>query len=176
MFLQRHFSHYKMPFIDPRFNEIENLASISSVRNFINLLIIQITILFGGLILLQGDDDQLGTSYGRSSKISEDNDLFKTTIIVLVLVFNLYFIVRWSYHLFNVMLRLHFSKLQCIFNCMNMKIAEVDDYETDLQKWRSMQESSSMNLGQSSPQYNSRINKDISFDHQKNQRKPPALI
>jgi K+-transporting ATPase c subunit len=59
---------------------------------------------------------------------------------------------------------------------MNMKIAEVDDYETDLQKWRSMQESSSMNLGQSSPQYNSRINEDISVDHQKNQRKPPALI
>jgi putative lipase involved disintegration of autophagic bodies len=46
IFLQRHFSHYKMPFIDPRFNEIENLASISSI-----------TILFGGLILLQGDDD-----------------------------------------------------------------------------------------------------------------------
>jgi hypothetical protein len=29
-----------MPFIDPRFNEIENLASISSVRKFINYLII----------------------------------------------------------------------------------------------------------------------------------------
>jgi len=89
-----------MPFIDPRFNEIENLASISSI-----------TILFGGLILLPADDDQLGTSYGRSSKISADNDLFKTIIIVLVLLFNLYFVLRWFYHFINVLIRLHFPKL-----------------------------------------------------------------
>lgn len=37
---------------------------------------------------------------------------------------------------------------------MNLKVAEVDDYEKDLQKWRSMQESSSMNFGQQSPEYN----------------------
>ena len=151
MFLQRHFSHYKMPFIDPRFNEIENLASISSVRNFINYLIIQITILFGGLILLPGDDDQLGISNGRSSKISADNDLFKTIIIVLVIMFNGYFILKWFYHLINVLIRLNCSKR--IFHCMNLKIAKVDDYEQDLLKWRTKQESSSLNLGHNNPQF-----------------------
>lgn len=140
MFLQRHFSHYKMPFIDPRFNEIENLASISSI-----------TILFGGLILLPGDDDQLGISNGRSSKISADNDLFKTIIIVLVIMFNGYFILKWFYHLINVLIRLNCSKR--IFHCMNLKIAEVDDYEQDLLKWRTKQESSSLNLGHNNPQF-----------------------
>ena len=35
LFIQRHLSHFQQPFIDPRFNTIEDLASFASVSHFI---------------------------------------------------------------------------------------------------------------------------------------------
>lgn len=72
--------------------------------------------------MLPGNDNQLGVSNGKRTEFSADNDLFKTIIIVLVLVLNVIFVGTWIYHFVNVQIRLHFSKFKRICRCLNLKV------------------------------------------------------
>jgi hypothetical protein len=92
--------------------------------------------LFGGLILLPEDDNQLTSPFGKRLEISPENEIFKTSIIVLVLIFNIWFAVKWAYHFINVLVRIHFPKFQHFCICLKLKVGQVDDYEKDLQNWR----------------------------------------
>ena len=55
---------------------------------------------------------------------------------MLVLIFNIIFLFRWFILFFEVQVRIHFSfiKWVCEKVCCK-KLAEIDDYETNLSKW-----------------------------------------
>ena len=51
LFIQRHISHYSSPYIDPRFNDVDNHGISASVRNLYCIYIqLQILTIFGGLM------------------------------------------------------------------------------------------------------------------------------
>ncbi len=66
--------------------------------------------------------------------ISQSNDIFKTIILVLILILNCYFIAKWIYYFVNVQIRLHFSKIQLVMKYFKWKPVKVqiDNYEQDL--------------------------------------------
>ena len=65
-----------------------------------------------------------------------DRDMYKTTILVFVSLVNLYFLALWFYYFLSVQIRLNFALLKRIFACLHIQIADIDDYETNLSKWR----------------------------------------
>jgi hypothetical protein len=103
--------------------------------------------------LLPGNDKQFGIINGRRSEISQSNDIFKTIILVLILILNCYFIAKWFYYFMNVQIRLHFSKIELLMKYFKLKPVKVkiDNYEEDLQRWRSLHDSSSFNIGITTP-------------------------
>jgi hypothetical protein len=88
--------------------------------------------IFGGLILLPSSerDDELGF------RNEIDREMYKTTILVFVSLVNLYFLALWFYYFISVQIRLNFALLKRIFACLHIKITDIDDYETNLSKWR----------------------------------------
>ena len=69
-----------MPYIDPRFNSIEHLAIYASIFT-----------VFSGLFFLEGE-------------VQTNNDA-KFALFLIVLAFNLYFLLQWLYRIGDVTFR-----------------------------------------------------------------------
>ena len=53
-------------------------------------------------------------------------------------MYNLFFIIKWTYTLFDVLLRTHFKKVQFLFTTFTNVEGKflIDDYETGLAKYK----------------------------------------
>jgi hypothetical protein len=60
---------------------------------------------------------------------------------MLVLIFNIIFLIRWFILFLEVLVRIHFSLITWVWEkiCCK-KLPEIDDYETNLSKWRTREQ------------------------------------
>ena len=128
LLIQRHFSHYKQPFLDPRFNQVETLGSFASICT-----------IFGGLLFLSDSGTQ--SSGSTTHRFSQGEDTFKLLVFAFVFLVNLHFWVLWLSHFVTVLVRLHLGKVRRV--CLMLGVSVLIDgqavitYEEDL--WRVLQ-------------------------------------
>jgi len=87
LFLQMQLLHYFTPYIDPRFNTIERLAIYASIFT-----------VFSGLFFLE-------------SEVQTNNDV-KFVLFLIVLAFNIYFLIKWLYRIGDVTFRTQVQRLR----------------------------------------------------------------
>ncbi|CDW71406.1 UNKNOWN [Stylonychia lemnae] len=101
--------HYQMPYIDPRFNEVEKQSIFAATLT-----------LYGGMFFLQSE-----------VQINNDALLF---LFMVILFYNIFFLVKWTHRFFSILLRIHYAKL-IKFSCFKfLKNLKVKDYQVDLQE------------------------------------------
>ncbi len=99
--------HEYVPYIDPRFNFIEHLAIYASIFT-----------VFSGLFFLD-------------SAVIANNDA-KFALFLFVLIFNVYFLLKWLFRIGDVVFRTQVNIMRNWSCCQFLKKREVYDYEKDL--------------------------------------------
>ena len=119
LFIQRHVSHYKKPYIDPRINTLDILGSFASICT-----------LFGGIVFFTD------ATLDQTLTLRSTFDYLRLFLFSLVLLINLAFWGSWLYHFFSVLIRLHFKRFKK-FCKRHLKIKinrKIDSYEADLRR------------------------------------------
>ncbi|TNV87891.1 hypothetical protein FGO68_gene17182 [Halteria grandinella] len=114
LFFQRHLSHYKSPYIDPRFNDIDNYGTIASIFT-----------IFGGILMIP-DERQT---------YQQNEDLFKGLVFYLIVIYNGYFLGLWVFHFVSVQLRNHYGRIRRFFRYLKVEIKLIEPYEENLRKY-----------------------------------------